>query len=446
VRPRRGLRTILLVSCALASGRARGDDAGAPMGRAPDIEFIPDRFSVSAGKSQAAEPSETVAGQVLEPDGKPAAGALVQWSPSGLVLGLEETRERAAHGSTWTAKTDGQGRFVVKGLQPRFPGTLAAMSDAHTPVRRRVAPGSRDVVLRFPVGATVSGRVEAPGTSVPTRFTVELIGLFDDQDADSGRLSRTIMATMTMVLGGKDANLTTTYARRKVDSATGSFSLSGVGSGRYDVRVSTDDGRVGWSEELVVGDDSPPPVVVAVGKAALSGRLVDADTSKPVAGVDVFLSPQPGTPQSKTGADGRFEVASGAPGHTQVLFAGGPESDYRFERFMVRPTAPAGDVGDLLLRRRAKKERTRDVGLQIDPSLTGPFVTVVHAGTPAWAAGFRPGDHLVSVAGRRVDRLGPGSAEDLITDKAMVDVEVRRRGVAAPVRLHLKSSRAGAKR
>jgi hypothetical protein len=416
-----------------------------------DIEFVSEQFSADRPPRYTRRPEPwsvtltvprpaTVSGQVLEPHGAPAIGALVQWSPTrGLLPGLDDTRERVAHGAPWVAWTDGQGRFVLHGIQREIEGTVAALSEAHTPIRvAEVLPGTHDLVLRFPVGASIAGRVEAPGGSLPPRFTVELVGVpSDDEDESTRRLNLSIMS----FVGGREARLLSICAGKKIESPTGAFVVPGVGPGRYDLRVRADDGRLGWAQDLLVVEGrAASPLVVAIGKVALSGRVINADTGQALRDVVVRVAPDPSAPVATTDAKGRFVLPVGEPGRAIVLFAGDPP-----ERFMVRPTAAGGDVGDLPISRRwdTKPGAGLELGIQVEPSLSGPFVEEVQPGKAGAAAGLRAGDHLVSVAGRAVEHLGPGATLQLIASARgqEVDLEVRRPS-AGKKTLHLILRRA----
>jgi hypothetical protein len=413
-----------------------------------DVEFGAEQFSADRPPRYTRRPQPwrvtltlprpaTVSGQVLEPDGAPAIGAFVQWSPTrGLLPGLDDTRERVTQGARWVAETDGQGRFVLHGIEREIEGTVAALSEAHTPVRvAQVLPGTRDLVLRFPVGASIAGRVEAPGGAPPPRFTVELVGIPSDEDDESTR--RLNLSIMSFV-GGREARLLSICARKRIENPTGTFVVPGVGPGRYDLRVRADDGRLGWSQDLVVVEGkAASPLVVAIGKVALSGRVVNADTGQPLRDVVVKVAPDPSAPVAATDAKGRFVLPVGEPGRAVVLFAGDPP-----DRFMVRPTAAGGDVGDLAISRRwdTKPGAALELGIQVEPSLSGPFVEEVRPEKPGAAAGLRAGDHFVSVAGRSVEHLGPGATLQLIASARgpEVDLEVRRPSAGTTFHLTLK--------
>jgi hypothetical protein len=421
-----------------------------------DVDFVTEQFSSDRAPRYArrAQPwrvtlsvprPTTLGGRVLEPDGKPAVGAFVQWSPTrGLVPGLDDTRERVARGAPWVAATDREGRFVVHGVERDVKGTVAALSDAHTPVRlAEVPPEAKDLVLHFPVGASIAGRVEAPGGAVPGRFSVELVGIAgDDEDESTRRLNLSIMS----FIGGKEVRLLSVCARRRVESRTGAFTLPGVGPGRYDLRVRAEDGRLGWSQDVVVVEGrASAPLVVAIGKVSISGRLVNSDTGQILRDMVVRAAPDPSAPAATTDANGRFVLPVGEPGRAIVLYAGDPP-----ERFMVRPTAAGGDVGDLPVSRRwdARPGVGHELGLQLEPSLSGPFVEEVQPATAAATAGLRVGDHLVSVSGRSVERLGPVATEQLIASgrNLEVELEVRRPSTGTILRLTLKRVGAGGAR
>jgi hypothetical protein len=381
-----------------------------------------------------------VTGQVLEPDGKPAIGALVQWAPAGHLVGLDQPG---------MATTDEQGRFLLRGMQANFTGTVAALSKLHTPTQLdEVKPGATGLVLRFSQGSTLVGRIDALGAKAPARFTVELVGLPSGDAADRMAMRSLYATQLGDALGAsRSPESLMVFARRALQSPDGSFAITGVGAGRYDLVVRADGGLTGWVEDLAITEGkTPTPMVVGVGRPAVRGRLVDADTGRPLSEIEVRSSPAPNAPVATTGADGLFALVAGAPGRTIFLFVSSKDPSYGREHFAVRsPAANQGDVGDLpILRRDPKRGRPvrggHSLGVQLGAFLGGPIIQDFESGSPIKAAGLEVGDAFVSVASRSVARFGPSST-DLLLGLARgpsVEVEVRRARTGVVERLRIK--------
>ncbi len=373
----------------------------------------------------------SISGQVIEPDGRPAIGARVIWTHdegNDYLMRLDPSEVDSG------VLTDTQGRFSLRNLKAGITGTLRAISPKHTPMRLQgIRSGSRGVVLRFPQGATVAGRVEAPGGTIPNHFTVELSARHQHE-----RRGWRIATNLQRVPGARPRSSPIVSARRTVDSSTGQFIVTGVGPGRYDMEVHANDGRVGCVEDIeVIEGSDPTPIVVEIGKPALQGRVVDADTGQPLTGIPIGLSPWPGTPEVKTDPKGRFAFDFGTPGASTSLIVSSVNNEkYGFEEFLVRPSAgKQGDVGDLPLLRISQPRRHINISLQ--PSPEGP---VVDGGAAAAAAGMVPGDRLVSISGRSVVRLGPDATERLLQtecDKGC-EIETRKAGNGAVTRVQFR--------
>jgi hypothetical protein len=376
--------------------------------------------------------SDSISGQVLEPDGRPAVGATVLWGRErDTLVGVDPSIL-----DTWKDVTDAQGRFNVRGLKAGVIGTLKAISPTHTSMRLHgIRSGSTGVVMRFTRGATIVGRIDAPGKAIPRRFTVELIGVFQHSEVWQ-RMEWRRVINLGRVPGKEPPRPPLVAARRTVDTTTGEFTITGVGAGLYDMEVRTDDGRVGCLEDIEIVEGSEPiPLVVEIGKSSLQGRVVDADTGRPLGGVELRLGTPPGNPRVKTDRNGRFALGFGVPGSSILVDVQWAPFPWCVEEFLVRPSAAKqNDVGDLQLLK--VPMRFGGIDIQLLPSLEGPVVS----GGAAAAAGLAKGDRLVSISGRSVVSLGPVATSALIQARCAhgCDIEVLKPLAASITRMHFK--------
>jgi protocatechuate 3,4-dioxygenase beta subunit len=133
-----------------------GADGFGPM--AP-LEVLLPRAADEAPLVLTLQPEASVAGSVLDPDGRPLAGARVT-TPSDLTETIRRMRDASGVPQTLS---DAEGRFVLTGLGPSVKAILAtherfAPSEA---LALELAPGEKitDVSLRLQRGARVTGEV-----------------------------------------------------------------------------------------------------------------------------------------------------------------------------------------------------------------------------------------------------------------------------------------------
>jgi RNA polymerase sigma-70 factor (ECF subfamily) len=177
----------------------------------------------------------TVVGTVVDPDGRPVAGArvLLGLTMTSWSSGRHESFLRVGEitgADLWPARfvrTDDEGRFRCEGLPPwRWP--LWAGAAGFAPHRSEVdvrATGETEVVARLTVGATVRGRVTDDTGVAIAGTTVYAHLVLPPLDA---RLS----------LGVDNASLPPLWARTfVVTDANGGYELARVMPGKYLLRV-----------------------------------------------------------------------------------------------------------------------------------------------------------------------------------------------------------------
>ena len=225
---------------------------------------------------------------------------LQQTSPGGRSLPTLQTTTSADGSFSFPGAARGQ--FVVSARRTGIDGTGRATGELHED------GGSADVpvlvTIRSSLTGTVTGRVRTSAGAVAGTAQVDICPA----------------ATC-------EAHTWTGARRVSVDPADGSFSLTGVPIGRYQVRaVAQTGGESGYAAGQLLFDGDVSEVVVAMnGVTTITGTVRDAN-GNPVAGVTVALTgtPAPGCPggvcTTSTNPQGAFTFA-GQPVRTFQLEA-----------------------------------------------------------------------------------------------------------------------------
>jgi hypothetical protein len=217
----------------------------------------------------------------------------------------------------------GDGTWRMRGVPPGAEVVLEVVHDLHATT---AVPGLRlsagedrllDVVMRS--GAILPGRaVDVRGRGVEeARVRWGTVG-----PEDEGRLGDSFRA---------DEVLGTRVLRTDAD---GRFRIDRLGEGRLVVKIECE-GYGDWFRKdlTVAGDGEQPPLTAELtGASRISGRVLDATTSAPIAEAWVYAReerPGPDEPQdpgrvravssNQTGPDGRFVLDRLPPGRFEVV-------------------------------------------------------------------------------------------------------------------------------
>ncbi|MEZ5966737.1 MAG: sigma-70 family RNA polymerase sigma factor [Planctomycetota bacterium] len=320
------------------------------------------------------QPGTSIAGQVLDPTGAPAAGVEVR-----------------ASGAFRSVRSDADGRFVFDSIQPETNHRIEARTRGYALAATDAKAGDHDVELRLRTGVALTGHVRRrDGQPVAGAAVRVRVGRFDqagtlahcDHDG-SFRIEDLPCATKVQV----------------------SASKAGFASAHTEVELDAVDGEVEF--RLDPG-------------GSVRGRVVD-EAGRPVAGASVYAERAGDDSMSRavgrrcdSDADGRFEVVDLPPdpchvyafsrgfirGSQPAVLPGGPELVIRLERALT----VAGRVVDAATRRPITEFEVRIAKAE---ELGAPWIRSVRFADPggAWQASesrFVAGEPLhveVSAAG-----------------------------------------------
>jgi|CXWL01.1.fsa_nt_gi protocatechuate 3,4-dioxygenase beta subunit len=259
-------------------------------------------------------PAATVAGQVVDPEGRPQDGFLVS---------AERREDGAADLPSPRFRTGPDGRFRLAGLEPGVAYELVA-------VRFEVARGQVAVAALAAGEGRAGVRLPVTAFRIATGRVVDTAG----EPVAGAAAALTRVDEAPRFFGSDSLGQPGSAARRESDGA-GRFRIPGLEPGRYDLRVRAP----GFAPVTVRGLTIPARGgevdlgTVHLGAAVvLRGRVVDAE-DEPVADAEItHLQNQIGfferldelSNRTSSAADGSFEIADLTPGATVVLTVSHP--------------------------------------------------------------------------------------------------------------------------
>ncbi len=343
--------------------------------------------------------SSALSGVVRDADGGPVADAFI-----------EATREstsatKAAGGAMREGRwgsffgtphlTDHDGRFTLDGLAAAPHTVRAHRKGGGEAIAEHVQPGS-DLVLTIAGTGRMSGTITAPGGAVPEEFNVAVV-----EETTGFRRSDSFFRT------------------------GGAWSLPELPAGKYKLKVSAGAGVAELEASMTAGQDTTGVRVELSPKVTVRGTVVDLE-GKPVAGMEVTVSGANswgGGDQDKrniTDATGRYEVQHAPTGKVNVRASSRNWQDGEYDNSSMPAVITAsGETIELppirVSKRRLERDEVNgDFGHSFkepepgaDPMLRRLVVAVVRPGSPAAAAGLKPGDEVISVDGQ--DVTGPNT-------------------------------------
>ncbi|WP_437724129.1 carboxypeptidase regulatory-like domain-containing protein [Sorangium sp. So ce861] len=319
--------------------------------------------------------AEPVRGVVLDPEGRPSAGAVV----------------RCRDEPGMTASADTEGRFE---LPPEADGCTATAAqppfgDAEP---TRLAAG-RDNALRLVAAGAIAGEVV---------------------DQSSRPVEAYLLAIESFVPAGAAARGSIDGSARKVTDPGGAFRLNELAPGRYVLTVSAAGRPPTRSSAIDVeaGRITEGVRIVLPQGATLRGRVVDAASRAPVVEAQVELDSV-----TSSGANAISLVLTDANGEYALegVPARGPFSvRVRHEDYMskivsgldARGTGSArADIELRMLDDGGSREELTGIGAMLSVSSSGVAIAGIIEGGPAASAGLQQGDIIVRIDGENAKEL-----------------------------------------
>jgi len=341
----------------------------------------------------------SISGVVVDASGGPVADAYIR------AKRVSDSDAASAKGSVRSARwggwdrqplmSDTDGSFTVEGLSEGSYTVWAIRRSGGEGYVENVSTGSDGVTVQLQDTASVRGRVAASAGSVPQRFELQV-----RDEATGFYRSESFFAT-----DGK-------FVIEELPPGTLFISAtSGEGSGDTEVIVEAGAEKAGVKIELQ-------------NLVTVKGRVVDAETGEPVAGVRVMMSRKKGRVQYRgdgkkklylSDAQGYYELEGVPVGRVSVRALPkdwGEEGSYGPEQafITVEDTDPFTAPDIEMVRARVKAtEQAGSLGFTLaqpdpgtDPEEYELVVAVVRPGGPAAKAGLEVGATIISVDGLSV--------------------------------------------
>jgi hypothetical protein len=339
------------------------------------------------------EAGKTLAGRVLTPEGQPAIGAIV-------LAGTGPHKPRGV--DALRVSTDADGQFVFDDLEAE-PLTLWAEHPQYAEASvEKVLPGSGTLVLRLLAGVALSGTVSAADGAAVADFQISL---------------SPVSATGPRKPSG-DVRV------EMFHDPAGLFQMNGLAPGQYEVVAKTASGALGQATVVIESATRGATVrIKTAASAVVRGTIIDDETSAPVANVAVIaiaLRAAKGSEvQATTDAAGAFSLAGVLTGGRVRLQFLSPDRGHLpdSETVDVEDRRAEVDVGTVRLIRglwKAPPAASARFGLEHERRQDAVYISAVQPGTLAERQGFRPGERLVTIAGRDAAQLAQGARAYLL--------------------------------
>jgi protocatechuate 3,4-dioxygenase beta subunit len=263
-----------------------------------------------------------IRGRVLDPDGKPFAGAK-------LYLGGQVSPKEPTYSVRATSGDDGRFEFTVANSEQKKPGPDAppyqvlAVAKDHGCGWATVVPGAEELTLRLVKDAPVKGRILDPDGKPVAGARLTVTGVSASKgDADAGGWVGPLPGGTTALNTDKD----------------GRFELNGVGSDRA-VGLLLEGTGIATAQVNASGTKFE---YQAVASRPVRGMVRDKDTGKPIPGATVSAGTAIGAVTDK---EGRYELLGLAKGPEYGLMVTSAEGNLYFQRAVrVQDTPGLGPI------------------------------------------------------------------------------------------------------
>ena len=351
--------------------------------------------------------SQIIAGRVVDEHDAPIADAQV----------VASRVRSAAWGDPWFwAVTGGDGSFEIDAHAGGVPYTLFASAPERASARKGpVEAGATELVLRLRAdGGRIEGVVRAPDHRPAAGFAILVSQPLGDIEERS-------------------------IATQSFYTADGRFELGPLEPGEYYLRAVTDGHAMTERQAVTVRDGERAKVSIQLGRGGqISGRVIDAETSAPIADAAVRVDRGPADAtlpiaierSALTGPDGRFEIAGVAPGRASVK-ASASGYHMRIASGLAVKDGDTTETADIELSPVAEGERpsfeTESIGVNVAPHEDVLLVFNVSEGGGAAEAGLVPGDRIVAIDGMPLSELDMNAAFQMLRGPAGTTVSLRLR-------------------
>lgn len=235
------------------------------------------------------EPSATLRGVTVGPDGRPVGGAEVALSQAPEMPFFIPS-----------AVSDEEGRFEIPGLERGAEVYVQGRAQGYVPkpLKKVTLPADGEVRVEMAREKVLTGRVVEKGTGEP------LAGA-----------TVTAMKRGTLVMGGMQV-MGVTSAGSTPAGEDGRFELGGLAPGRYEIQVSAEGHRDAVRTVILEEASEPAPLTIEMERGLeLRGRVVDPGGA-PVAGAHVRAMPGSlgqgamvgSVQETRSGGDGTFVI------------------------------------------------------------------------------------------------------------------------------------------
>jgi large repetitive protein len=346
-----------------------------------------------------------ITGTVVDPAGKPVAGAEVTagpQEPDGRAL------RRPGMSMDGRAFSQPDGSFVLEGVGGGKHTVWAVQAGFGDAELKDVDGGATGLKLQFPAEATVSGLVTDPQGKPVSDYTISLAP--GPKTGESAADKRTRQS-----MGAWDAPTDT------VHDPSGQFFLRRVSAGTHELRARTVDGSSATLiVEISAGEKKQGVRVVLDRGARLVGRVVDMESNQPLPDVEVraFSPSMLNRSPIRTDGSGAFAIDGVSVGDSVQVMIFGDRKTHLGERRTVEVTkgTPQVDLGTIRLTRgnieaRLKEGTWEGVSGISNSEDEKAMVAQARPGAPAEKAGVKTGDAILAIDGKDVRGLGFGGVE-----------------------------------